>query len=172
LRLHVSILRSARIETEAGGGDFDIGLSMRFLDMPVEEDGAPGDDGRIRLRREPLTWVAHSSIDISSLNRLPLIVMTDACSLRRLVVKSLDRHGVDFEIAHSASGVMGMQLALAAGLGISCLNASAVPPEMICLDGDARLPKMPDAEFSLLPPRAGEPTVVTEVRQMLTEQLA
>jgi DNA-binding transcriptional LysR family regulator len=91
--------------------------------------------------------------------------------LHQFIIRTLEAHNVPYDIAHSASGVGGLQLALAAGLGVSCLNASAVPQGIRRYDGALRLPSLPDVEFSLLPPRRGEPTIVTEVRKILAEHL-
>jgi hypothetical protein len=38
-------------------------------------------------------------------------------------------------------------------------------------DGDLTLPKSPDVEFSLLAPRPGEASLVTELREILAEEL-
>jgi len=168
LRLHVSVRKSALIEQDAGAGDFDIGLSMRILDGRAGEPA----DGRIRLCREPLSWVAESSFTFDGDSRLPLIVLPATCSLQRFVIKVLDSHDLAYDIAHSASGVGGLQLALAAGLGVSCLNESAIPSGMARVGEPFKLPPLPDVEFSLLPMRAGEPPLVSEVRQMLAKELA
>lgn len=170
LRLHVSIRKSALIEQDAEGGDFDIGLSMRILEKSARN--AKNGEGRIVLRREPLSWVAEVSFAMEAASRLPLLVLPATCSLQRFIVRTLEAHNVPYDIAHSASGIGGLQLALAAGLGVSCLNASAIPQGVVRFDGARRLPPLPDVEFSLLPPRAGEPPLITDARKMLAEQLA
>lgn len=170
LRLHVSILQSALIEQAAEAGDFDIGLSMRILEKAARN--AKRGEGRMVLRREPLSWVADASFAMEPKARLPLLVLPATCALQRFVVRTLEAHSVPYDIAHSASGIGGMQLALEAGLGVSCLNASAIPEGVVRFDGGLRLPPLPDVEFSLLPPRPGEPSVVTDVRKLLAEQLA
>lgn len=170
LRLHVSIRKSALIEQDAEGGDFDIGLSMRILEKSGQK--VKGGEGRIVLRREPLSWVAAVSFAMEATSRLPLLVLPPTCSLQRFIVRTLQAHNVPYDIAHSASGIGGLQLALAAGLGVSCLNASAIPQGVVRFDGSLGLPPLPDVEFNLLPPRASEPPLVTDVRQMLAEQLA
>lgn len=168
LRLDVSIRRSAAIEDEAQAGEFDIGLSMSVLDKTTT--AAKGRQ-RTALRREALVWVADASFVLPQDAPLPLVVLPDACSLRRLVTKTLDAYGIAYTIAHSASGVGGLHLALAAGLGVTCLNASAVPKSAVAFAGPPRLPPMPEVEFSLMPPRPGEAAIVAEVRNMLMEEL-
>ncbi|BBK30530.1 LysR family transcriptional regulator [Stella humosa] len=167
LRLHVSIRKSAVIEQEVGNGDFDIGLTMRYLD-----GSPPPNDGRILLGREPLVWIAHPAFAAGPSDCLPLIVLPDHCSLQQQVVRVLDRHGIRYDVVHSATGVGGLQMALSAGLGVACLNPSATPADVAPFDWNGRLPPMPDVEFGLLPARAAEPPLVAEVRQMLARHLA
>jgi DNA-binding transcriptional LysR family regulator len=66
----------------------------------------------------------------------------------------------------------GAQQALIAGLGVSCLNESAVPEKAVILEPSRLLPKMRDVEFSLLPGRDGESSFVRRVRAMLVQQFA
>ena len=167
LRLHVSIRKSAEIEGEAGA--FDIGLSMRILD---QKSGALDDGHRIRLRREALFWVTDKNFQMPGKGSLPLVVLPDTCSLQQFIVKTLNQHRVPYTIMHSASGIGGLHLALAAGLGVTCLNASAIPDDMVRLGAVACLPSMPDVEFSLLRPQPGEPGFVADVRAMLAEHLS
>ncbi|SCB07229.1 LysR family transcriptional regulator [Cupriavidus alkaliphilus] len=170
LRLHVTVMKSAAIDAAAARDAFDIGLSMRL----------PGTRGTAArgavLRREPLAWVAAPAEAESLPATLPLVLLPDTCSLHQYVVQRLMRKRVPFEIAHSASGVAGLHLALAAGLGLSCLNASAIGPGVAPLDAAtiARLglPRLPEAEFFLLPGRRGESAFIAEARDALAAQLA
>ena len=79
-----------------------------------------------------------------------------------------------YTIAHVASGVAGLQLALSAGLGVACLNASAARAALTRIETlmpGRRLPSLPEAEFHLLPARRGEPEWVTLARDALVEPL-
>ncbi|MBP0579130.1 LysR family transcriptional regulator [Labrys sp. LIt4] len=165
LRLHVATRQSLMIESRL---DFDIGLSMRLLD----DDATPDENGRIRLGREPLSWVASPALELDAARRLPLVVLPEACALQRLIIRTLNQSAIDYEIAHSAAGVAGLHLALAAGLGVACLNRSAIPAGMAILDTGLGLPAMPDIEFSILPPQPGESALVAEVRHVLARELA
>ena len=173
LRLHVTVMKSAAIDAAAEMDAFDIGLSMR---LPRGRDTQGRSTRGTVLRREPLAWVAASGEADAVPATLPLVLLPDTCSLHRFVVQLLLRKRLPFEIAHSASGVAGLHLALAAGLGLSCLNASAIGPGVAPLDGGtvARLglPRLPDAEFFLLPARRSQSPFIAEARNVLAEQLA
>lgn len=174
LRLHVTVMKSAAIDASADDDAFDIGLTMRVA-------GARGGTGErpragLRpLRREPLAWVAARGETAQIGMPLPLVLLPDTCSLHQYVVRMLKRARVPYRVSHSASGVAGLQMALAAGLGISCLNQSAIPAGVATLDpatvSSLRLPALPDVEFCLLPPRRGEAPVVQAAREVLAEQL-
>jgi hypothetical protein len=84
----------------------------------------------------------------------------------------LDEHRIAYSIAHSATNIGGLHLALAAGLGVACVNASAIPSTAAPFEYHMQLPQLPEAEFSLVPPRCGEPSFVSGVRAMLAEHLS
>jgi hypothetical protein len=67
--------------------------------------------------------------------------------------------------------VAGLQSMLAAGLGVGCLCASAIGEGLVRLGPKHRLPTLPDAVFSLLPPHPGEGDTVTQAREVLARQL-
>ncbi|KWR75711.1 LysR family transcriptional regulator [Cupriavidus sp. IDO] len=171
LRLHVTVMKSAAIDAAAGMDAFDIGLSMRLVGMRGQAGGGRG----VLLRRESLAWVAAQGEAEGLPETLPLVLLPDTCSLHQFVTQLLVRKRLPFEIAHSASGVAGLHLALAAGLGMSCLNASAIGPGVAQLDaattGRLRLPALPEAEFFLLPGKRGESAFIAEARHALAEQL-
>ncbi|SDD94771.1 transcriptional regulator, LysR family [Cupriavidus sp. YR651] len=175
LKLHVTVMKSAAIEASAELDAFDIGVSMRLLGVRAgDKAGRSERTAGTVLRREELAWVAAPEMADAPASALPLVLLPDTCSMHQFVVQLLMRRKREFEIAHSASGVAGLHLALAAGLGISCLNASAVGPGVAPLDAAAitrwRLPALPTAEFYLLPARPGESEFLEQARQALAEQ--
>ncbi|RON48358.1 LysR family transcriptional regulator [Pseudomonas frederiksbergensis] len=167
LRLHVSVRKSMQIESGAEADEFDIGLSMRILDGRSLPEG-------IAVRREALHWVSVAGFEPEREENtpLPLLVLPQGCSLQRLARETLEQHDVPYVVAHSASGVAGLQSALVAGLGVACLNASAIPPGAEVCRSAQHLPVLPEVEFSLLPPRPGESELVSAVREMLASQFS
>ncbi|CAG9181264.1 LysR family transcriptional regulator [Cupriavidus pinatubonensis] len=170
LRLHVTVMKSAVIDASADMDAFDIGLSMRIVGTRGQAVARRG----TLLRRESLSWVTAQGEAGTLPETLPLVLLPDSCSLHQFVVKLLVRKRRAFEIAHSASGVAGLHLALAAGLGLSCLNASAIGPGVAPLDAASQrrlgLPALPEAEFFLLAAKRGEPDFIAAARDALAEQ--
>lgn len=166
VRLYVTITNSGALERDYRAGAFDVGLSMRIV------DGA-GDKTRGRLlRREPLVWAGARGFRLEKSKPLQLLLLPDRCALHRFVVRLLSRRNVRYTVAHVASGVAGLQLAVAAGLGVACLNVSSIGSGVEVLSGQGVLPALPKAEFRLLPARANESSFVTRMRDTLAEQFA
>lgn len=168
LRLHVTVLPSAVIDSSADDNAYDIGLSLRLM-----EEGR-GTHKSTSIRREKLVWVgaAQTLRERPALTPpWPLVLLPATCQLQRRVVRLLDEARMPYLISHSASGVAGLQLALKAGLGISCLNESAIGEGLMACPASFGLPALPAAEFHLLPGRPGESAHVTNARAALADLL-
>ncbi len=74
-------------------------------------------------------------------------------------------------LAHVASGVAGLQLAISAGLGVACLNESALAPGIARLHAPG-LPALPAVEFRLLPARAGESEFMGLAREAIIKTMS
>jgi DNA-binding transcriptional LysR family regulator len=169
LRLHVTVLPSAVIDSSADDNAYDIGLSLRLM-----EEGR-GTHKSTSIRREKLVWVGATQTlrERPALTPpWPLVLLPATCQLQRRVVRLLDEARMPYLISHSASGVAGLQLALKAGLGISCLNESSIGEGLMPCPASFGLPALPGAEFHLLPGRPGESAHVTNARAALAELLA
>lgn len=165
MRLNVAIKKSSEVEAMHARGEIDIGLSMRVAEGAAKASHKP-------LRREPLTWMAAPGWQPAPRGEpLPLLALSDSCSLRQFTEQLLQKRRVDYRVAHVASGVAGLQSALAAGLGVACLNESALAEGVGLLAPPHGLPALPRVDFHLLPSRRGETEMVARVRELLAEQL-
>lgn len=169
LRLHISIRDSATIEADAD--QFDIGLSMTILEADARGDAASSGQAGIALRREALVWAGPAAFDTRPPAPLPLVALHQPCALRQSITRRLSAADIGYEVTHSASGVAGLQAAVLAGLGITCINQSALLDDMVDLGDALALPRMPDVEFRLTPARPGETQRVADVRHMLASVL-
>jgi DNA-binding transcriptional LysR family regulator len=174
LRLNVSVLKSAEIEAGCARGDFDLGLSMRIAGTsrpggakrPLEGAGAAP-----VLRSEPLLWMGAVGMQRQRKDTIRLLVLPDTCSLHQFTVRLLRNRKLPHVVAHVASGVAGLQSALAAGLGIACLNESSLCEGVARLVEPHGLPTLPRVVFQFLPARPGETPFVTRARELLSSQL-
>jgi len=171
LRLHVTVMKSALIRERDSEGEFDVGLCMQI--NPTQGVPAAFDSERGWLiGQENLSWVTSADQADTLSPPWPLVILPASCSLHQYIIGVLESAQVPFVIAHTASGVAGVQLALTAGLGLSCLNASALCPGLVRLRDDVGLPTIPNVEFRILPPRSTEPDFITAAREMLVHELA
>ena len=164
VRLHVSVMKSGDVEAGHVRGDFDVGVAMRIADTPALARGAV-------VRREALVWMGASGLSWPKGAPLRLLVLPDTCALHQFSVKLLQQRRVPYEVAHVASGVAGLQCALAAGLGVACLNESALCDGVVPLR-QAGLPALPRVAFHVLPARRGESDFVARARELLVTQFA
>jgi DNA-binding transcriptional LysR family regulator len=168
VRLHVSILKSDALRAAYAGGEFDVGLGMHITGTPASSGAAKPSV----IRRESLAWLGATGLRRVRGEPLRLLALPDNCSLHQFTVALLRRRRVPYVLAHVASGVAGLQSALAAGLGVACLNESAVCEGVAPLAPPHGLPALPRVTFQLLPGRRGETAFVTRAREMLASQLA
>jgi DNA-binding transcriptional LysR family regulator len=169
LKLHVTVLPSAVIDSSAGDdASFDIGLSLRLVTGNSRSSGGRSSAQSTVVRREKLLWASASDASPRPVAPYQLVLLPSSCQLQRFVVKLLDENKVSYVVSHSASGVAGLQLALKAGLGISCLNESSIGAGVVACPPGIGLPALPAVEFHLLPGRIGESERVTNARTALT----
>ncbi|MEM5387056.1 LysR family transcriptional regulator [Paraburkholderia phymatum] len=175
LRLHVTVLPSAVIDSSVEDDTtFDIGLSLRIM-APGTKRATAGNAraSSTVVRREKLVWAMSADLGPQHLAApFHLVLLPSTCQLQRFVVRLLDERNVPYLVSHSASGMAGLQLALKAGLGISCLNESSIGSGMVPCPATIGLPPLPSVEFHLLPARPGESALVTNARAAFTRLLA
>jgi DNA-binding transcriptional LysR family regulator len=65
------------------------------------------------------------------------------------VLKVLEQHGLDWQIAYTNPDLTGLQAAIEEGLGVTVLARSAVPPNLQVLPPGERLPALGEVGISL-----------------------
>ena len=169
LRLRTRIGRSDELEVAQREGELDLAIVMK---LDVARKAAPGVTIN-PLHQEPLIWVGASDTNpLQPGQPVPLALLPEGCSLHRLACSRLQAAGIPYVISHIASGVAGLQAALTAGLGIACLNASAVTGQGLRLLAEDALPALPPARFLLLHPHHDEGSLQSRRLQALSETIA
>ena len=169
VRLNVTILKSDALRAAYAHGDFDVGLAMDIAGAS-SSSSAQGAKASL-IRRESLAWLGATGLRVARGEPVRLLALPDTCSLHQFTVALLRRRHVPYVLAHVASGVAGLQSALAAGLGVACLNESAVCEGVTRLAPPHGLPALPTVAFQFLPGRRGETGFVTRAREMLATHL-
>lgn len=120
-------------------GEIDLALVKR----------EPGDGACIAKWEERLVWIGDPLLAVGN-DPVPLAVFPSGCIYRERVIRAVERSGKAWRIAYSSQGLMGVQAAVASGLGISLLPNDAVLPEHRLLhETDGFLPE-PASELALI----------------------
>lgn len=174
VRLHVSILKSDALRAAYAHGDFDVGLAMDIAGTSASSSSSSSSTQSVKartVRRESLAWLGATGMRLVRNEPVRLLALPDTCSLHQFTVALLRRRRVPYVLAHVASGVAGLQSAVAAGLGVACLNESAICDGVTRLSAPHGLPTLPRVAFQFLPGRRGETEFVTRAREMLVTHL-
>ena len=165
MRLQVQVGKSTEVGAAWSQGALDLALTMAVVGAAADAAG-----GAAVLHTEPLVWAAQAGTPINGPDGLSLLVLPPGCALHQLSQRLLRAQGVAYEVMHQASGVAGLQAAVAAGLGVACMNQSALVDGMVALPVGSGLPVLPRVQFQLLPLRVQASPLLVQVRDLLLEQ--
>jgi DNA-binding transcriptional LysR family regulator len=112
------------------------------------------------VKRDRLVWVGNST-KLALARPLPLVVYPAPSISRTEMRRALHRAHMPYRSACVCRGVNGLIAAVAAGIGVSALAASLVPPQLTMLGPGHRLPELGTIDLVLQtnPRTAGRPAV-------------
>ncbi len=165
VRLHVTMGKSRDVEAQYASGHADIAICMRV-------DGKRSARATL-LRNEALRFLAAPGYSQDKSAPLKLVTLGPGCTLRTLTEKLLGQRKIAFTVVHVANGVAGMQSALAAGLGVACLNESALCDGVQLFNAkNLRLPTPGIASFQMLGAKRDSSPLVMQVRDLLVQHFS
>jgi DNA-binding transcriptional LysR family regulator len=124
--------------------------------------------GRI-IWREPMVWFAASDFRFDLDRPLPLVLLQPPCSYRELMFTTLDAARQAWVTACTVSSLMGVQAAVAGGLGITLLGRSFVQEGMQIIDVPKHWPPLPTTEIVVLGDDTAEKSLVQPLLDFLVE---
>ncbi len=124
-------------------GEIDLALIKR----------EPGDGGCIASWSEKLIWVESATRTVET-DPVPLAVFPLGCIYRDRAIRAIEQSGRRWRIAYTSQGLMGVQAAVASGLGISLLPSDAVLPEHRRLEASEGYDDQPASEVALVKGRS------------------
>ena len=100
---------------------------------------------------EPVDWVGKKELlpEFNQMTPIPLVLSPSPCVYRGNVIESLDKEHLNWRLAFSSPSYAGKMAAVRAGLGITAIQRSMVPPYLDRLEVDY-LPVLNDVHISLL----------------------
>lgn len=131
-------------------GEIDLALIKR----------EPGDGACLASWKEDLIWV-ESATRAAETDPVPLAVFPVGCIYRERAIGAIEKSGRRWRIAYTSQGLMGVQAAVASGLGVSLLPSDAVLAEHRRLGPKDGFDDQPASEMALV---KGSPSLSAEAK--------
>ncbi|WP_029008981.1 LysR substrate-binding domain-containing protein [Azospirillum halopraeferens] len=141
------------------------------LDAVIAKKDGNARRGRV-IWREPLVWLAAADHRPDGSRPARLVMLPPPCTYRDLMVSALDSVRREWTAACTASSLMGVQAAVAGGLGVTVLGRSFVQPGMQILNAPEHWPALPMTEITVVGEDAETADLVRPLVSFLTESLA
>lgn len=124
-------------------------IQRQELDLAMITSATAEIENSLLLRREPMVWVTAEQHLQHEESPLPLALFPDDCYCRNWALEALDKANIDYRIAYTSPSIMGMQAAVMAGLAVTAISQSIIPPGMRQLGAEEGMPNLPSACFLL-----------------------
>ncbi len=129
-------------------------LNSGHLDL-VFVKNEPGDSRGQLVRRDRMVWVGLERTSIEPGKPVPLVAYQAPSLSREVALRALERAGRTWRITCNTKEVNGILAATRAGLGVAVLAQSLIPPDLVQLSGQHKLPQLGNVDLTLLTnPRA------------------
>ncbi len=133
--------------------DLTLNLYQKFkqkeLDLVIVKMSPPHEfSHELELLSEKLEWAGDSGL-IKKGQPIPLVLSPQPCLYRKKAINTLDKKKIKWRLSFSSNSYAGKMAAVRAGLGITVLPHTIVPPE-IKIIRSRFLPALKDSHFSLL----------------------
>jgi len=160
VHLDVRIGLSRALKKSAADGELDLVMGR----VEARENAPP-------FLREPLHWAAGRDWMPAPGQPVPLVVLQQGCLLREKALEVLNRKKRAWRILLTASGMMGVQAGLAAGLGASILPESLVLSSMRLLAPDEGFPDPGEQQLAFFEHPGGPRMLSTAFCEVVQERL-
>jgi DNA-binding transcriptional LysR family regulator len=158
VQLEVNTSLTHELLAEFDNGDLDLVIATRQL----------RDRGRV-IWREPMVWFAALDFRLELDRPLPLVLLKPPCTYRELMFTTLDAARQDWATACTVTSLMGVQAAVAGGLGITALGRSFIQDGMQILEPPDHWPPLPMTEIVVLGDDTAERSLVQPLLTFLVE---
>lgn len=144
--------------------DLTLNLFGRFkkkeFDLVLVKMNRPEDfPNGLDVWSEPLRWVGAPAL-IDAKKPVPLVLSPQPCVYRAAAIGTLEDAGRSWRLVFSSPSYAGTIAAVKAGMGITVMPHTMIPPELEAID-EPLLPQLADTHVSLLKHRADNPAVNT-----------
>ncbi|HSH68748.1 MAG TPA: LysR substrate-binding domain-containing protein [Deferrisomatales bacterium] len=149
-----------RVEMICEPTEYLIGMLKRGeVDLAINSRVTPGEGEQV-LRREPTLWVASAQHFAHEQDPVPLALFQEGCFFRGWAFRALDEANRSYRVAFASPSISGIHAAVSAGLAVTLLAQSVVPPEWRVLGPAEGFPQTPSVSLVLArPPVPGNAAV-------------
>ncbi|EHM02558.1 LysR substrate binding domain protein [Acetobacteraceae bacterium AT-5844] len=158
VRLEVEVGRSHELRAAQERGELDLVLGKR---RDGETAGTP-------LWTEPMIWVAAPGWTPPEGRPLPVAMLPQGCMFRDRALAALARAGMGFEVVYTSASLLGVAAAAQAGLAVTVLGRSGLPPGLREHPG---LPPLGVAEMAVFGDAAGRTQLVAPLVLLIRDSL-
>jgi DNA-binding transcriptional LysR family regulator len=126
--------------------------------------------GRV-IWREPLVWLASANFRNDPSRPARLVMMPPPCGYREIMTETLDASRREWTIACTVSNLIGVQAAIAGGLGATVLGRSFLQSGMRILRTSAQWPALPASEVAVIGEESSAQQIVQPLISLFVEVL-
>jgi DNA-binding transcriptional LysR family regulator len=159
VRLEVEVGRSHELRAAQRNGALDLVIGKR---RDNETDGTP-------IWTETLAWVAAPDWAPPQDRPMPLAMLPAGCMFRDRALATLARADLPAEIVYASASLLGVIAAAQAGLGVTVLGRSSLPPGLMEV---ASLPALGTCEMAVFGDAEGRMALVGPLIGFIRESLA
>jgi DNA-binding transcriptional LysR family regulator len=163
LQLELTTGLSNDLLTDYEAGRLDVVIAKRKINPDAQR-------GRI-IWREPLVWIAAKDYEIEASRPVRLVMMRPPCAYRAIMIEAMASVRREWTSACLASSLIGVQAAVAGGLGITALGTSFLQDGMRILEPSEKLPTLPTTEVAVIGDEARNQHLLQPLVSLLTEGL-
>ncbi|MDF9773156.1 LysR substrate-binding domain-containing protein [Pseudomonas baetica] len=163
IQLELTTGLSNDLLTDYEAGRLDVVIAKRKINPNAQR-------GRI-IWREPLVWIAAKDYEIEASRPVRLVMMRPPCAYRAIMIEAMASVRREWTSACLASSLIGVQAAVAGGLGITALGTSFLQDGMRILEPSEKLPTLPTTEVAVIGDEARTQHLLQPLVSLLTEGL-
>ena len=130
---------SGELNEKLGRGELDLVCGKR----------RPGEDRGRLVWRDRFVWVSGERRPLDPSAPAPLILFPPPSISREIALAALERCGRPWRIVCTSGSLSGLRAAALAGLGVTVVAESLIPPGLAEVSGNHGLPDLGDLEFAL-----------------------
>ncbi|MCL6708258.1 LysR family transcriptional regulator [Pseudomonas sp. R2.Fl] len=138
------------------------------IDLAVVFDSANNASGEV-LAIDPTVWVTSELHGRHTLRPVPIGVYWNSDWCREYAIRSLEQHGIDYRVAYSCDTAGGLRSAVSAGLAITPLARSHIPPGCRALTTEDGFPPIDSSRVVLKRSRHRSSPAIDGLAEMIRE---